>query len=187
MYVQNIKFKYHVELLNPELSINPKVIHFPVIPEGEKFNYIIMIKNNTNENYVCEWLTPPLCLSGLTIMPKVFEINAGNYFSCIIEYKSAFRPYGPFSFDEIKTEITKEYSQINLSNELLEEKIKKEFDNIINFQDDKKKKTDTKKVEPKKNEIKKDKKQLEEEERKKKEDDERNAKEEEERRQRLLR
>lgn len=175
--------KYHVELIKPELSIFPKSVLFPVLPEGEKFTQILMINNKTNEDYICEWLCPPLIMSGITIMPKVFELPANGYTTCIIQYKSAFRPYGPFSLEEVEKSLAIDTLNTIGSNELLDEKVKNELEAVLNAQDnEKKKKPDTKKIEAKKAEPKKDKKQLEEEERKRKEEEEKLVKEEEEKR-----
>merc|ERR1711957_255817 len=69
--VQNINLKYHIELLQPEIILTPKHILFPVLPEREKMNLIVHLKNTSNEDLICEWLTPPNKLSGLIIMPKV--------------------------------------------------------------------------------------------------------------------
>jgi hypothetical protein len=103
--VKNMKLKYHVELLSPEVEIKPKNILFPALPIGERKSIRLVIYNRSKEDYLCEFLTPPICISGLTIMPKVFELNAGKYTSCVVEYLSEFRPYGPFSFENVEKEL----------------------------------------------------------------------------------
>jgi len=188
--VQNMKLKFHVELLRPDIFIKPKHILFPVLPEQEKANLIINLKNTSTEDFVCEWLTPPKSISGFILMPKVFEIKSGNMITCILEYESNFRPYGPFSMDEIQREIMENFGfdcinysnselkpeeKTELKNPLMEEKLKREIDGILNNASggndkDKKKSAEQKpKKEEKKAEVKKDKKQLEEEEKRAKE------------------
>jgi hypothetical protein len=167
---------------------------FPVLPEREKASLIILIQNNTKEDYICQWLTPPFCISGLTIMPQVFDIKASGYITCVIEYWAQLRPYGPFSFEQVESENKEKYNTIELynnnANPILEEKIKKEVENVLSLgQDDKKKKDpkgDKKKtpdVNAKKpvDNSKKSKAQLEEEEKLRKEMEERCKREEEER------
>lgn len=144
---------------------------------------------------MCEWLTPPYGISGITIMPKVFDISAGKYITCVIQYEAEFRPYGPFTFDEVEKEISSLYgdstdiiqigspTQMNRKiNPLLDDKIKKEVETVLNAspdQDKKKKGTEKPKEEKKERKLdpKKDKKQIEEEERKKKEEEEKKMKE----------
>ena len=199
--MQNIKLKYHVEIINTEVLIHPKYINFPALPEGEKFQVIITIKNKTKENYTCEWLLPPETISGITIMPKVFELLNNNYTTCIINNNSKFRPYGPFTIDDVIKELTEKNiptnnpdinttnNEIVNYNNLIEEKIKQEvekFLEMINDQDKGKKKDtkqpkkEEKKEEKKKLDPKKDKKLIEEEERLRKEEEEKKIKEEEE-------
>ena len=130
-------------------------------------------------------------------MPKVFELEKGKIITCIIEYESKFRPYGAFSFEELEKEILESfgYEAINiydeayqgeidrdLKNPLLEEKLKKEIDNILstNANDKDKKKGEIKTKKEEKKVEKKDKKQLDEEEKKLKELQEKQAKDEEE-------
>ncbi len=212
--MQNIKLKFHVELLKPDIIIKPKHILFPVLPEREKANLLINLKNSSNEDLICEWITPPNILSGLIIMPKVFEIKSGNIITCVLEYKSNFRPYGPFSFEEIQKEIIEAFGldainnanfnkdllngdnllleeKSELKNPLMEEKLKKEIDSILNVnsvtnEKDKKKSAELKKKDEKKTELKKDKKQIEEEERKTKELLDKKLQDEEERRYRRI-
>ena len=38
-------------------------------------------------------------------MPKVFEISAGKFITCTVEWLSEFRPYGPFSYEAVEKEI----------------------------------------------------------------------------------
>lgn len=102
---QKIKIKYIVEIFNSDIQIKPKQISFPKLPEGEKQSLILTIKNKSNKNFSCEWMLPPFLLSGLRINPVVMEIPAENYTTCFLEYQSDFRPYGPFSLQEIKDDI----------------------------------------------------------------------------------
>jgi hypothetical protein len=205
--MQNLKLKYHIEIINPDIVINPKFIHFPSLPDGEKFQIIITIRNKTKENYTCEWLLPPETISGITIMPKVFELKNENYITVVINYDAKFRPYGPYSIEEVIKELTEKNiptnnPELNTTNNigvnynsLIEDKIKLEVENFFNMLDqDKGKKKDgkpppkkeEKKEEKKKLDPKKDKKLIEEEERLKKEEDDRKMKEEEERKEKRL-
>jgi hypothetical protein len=175
-----MRIKYHVEMVKPDIKITPKKILFPVLPVREKTNLIIMIQNNTKEDYICQWLTPPFCVSGLTIMPQVFDIKASSYITCVIEYIAYFRPYGPFSFEQVETEIKEKYDTVELynTNPILEDKVKKEVEGVLAINQDDKKKKDPKAADKKKTpdtntkktaDVKKTKQQLEEEEKKKKE------------------
>jgi hypothetical protein len=206
--MQNIKLKYHVEIVNTEVLLYPKYINFPALPEGEKFQVILTIKNKTKENFTCEWLLPPETISGINIMPKVFELQNNNYITCVINYDAKFRSYGPFSIDEVIKELTAkniptnnpEFNTTNNIavnyNNLIEDKIKQEvekFLEMINDQDKGKKKDnkqpkkEEKKEEKKKLDPKKDKKLIEEEERLRKEEEERKIKEEEEKKAKRIR
>ena len=200
---QNIKIKYHIELLKPEIVIQPKKICFQALPEGEYEELRLIIYNeNENKQFDCEFLTPPNCISGLTIMPKVFTILPKKYTTCVIRFDSAMREYGPFSYAEIEKELgiklsdgmnqlEKETEAQNNQNNLLEEKVKKEVDNTLDNAEeaeggkkgkkgaDAKKNVDVKKQDAKKLDPKKDKKLIEEEEKKKKEEEEQKLKEEE--------
>ena len=197
---QNIKIKYHIELVKPEIVITPKKICFQALPEGEYEELRLTITNeNESKEFDCEFMTPPKCISGLTIMPKVFTIPAKKYTTCVIRYDSAMREYGPYTYEEIEKELgiklsdgmnqlEKDTEIQGNQNNLLEEKIKTEIDNTLGNAEEaeggKKKKGGAadkkveKKPEPKKAEAKKDKKQLEEEEKKKKEEEELKLKEE---------
>jgi hypothetical protein len=192
--IQNLKIKYHVEMIKPELKVTPKKILFPVLPVGEKASLIVLIQNQTKEDYVCQWLTPPFCVSGLTIMPQVFDIKASSYNTCVIEYIADFRPYGPFSFEQVEAEIKEKYDTIELynnnSNPALEDKVKKEVEGVLALTQDDKKKKDLKPGDKKKTpdvsikktpDVKKTKQQLEEDEKKRKEMEEIKQKEDEER------
>ena len=196
---QNIKIKYHIELVKPDIVIKPKNICFQALPEGESEEIRLIIYNeNDTKEYDCEFLTPPFCISGLTLMPKVFTISPKKYITCVIKFNSAMRNYGPYSYEEVEKELGIKLSEgMNQlekdtqiegnKNNLLEEKIKTEVENTLGMAeegDGKKKKgadkKQEKKPEAKKPEPKKDKKQLEEEERKKKEEEELKLKEEQE-------
>ena len=98
-------------MVQPDIILTPKHILFPVLPEGEKMNLILHLKNNSNEDFICEWLTPPNKLSGLIIMPKVFELESGKIITCIMEFQSKFRPYSAFSFEEIQKEIVENFQK----------------------------------------------------------------------------
>ena len=191
---QNIKIKYHIELINPELKLTPKKVHFESIAEGESKEIRLTIFNKSElKSFDCEFLTPPKCISGLTIMPKVFTIEPKGYTTCVMRYDAAFREYGPFSYEEVEKEIgiklsdgveqmEKEEPIKANENKLIEDKVKADVEsklNAANDAGDKKKKGAAKeqKKEVKKIEPKKDKKALEEEERKKKEEEERALKE----------
>ena len=196
--VKNQKMKYNIELVSPEIEIRPKKILFPVLPSGEKESLRFILKNNSEkENFICEWLTPPFCVSGFTIMPKVFELGKNSYITCVLEYKSEFRPYGPFSFENVEKEIGRELlldeidreprsdnaNNTQWGNPFLEERLKKEIENAISrnpetMPDKKKKVAQEKKELPlKKIEVKKDKKIIDEEERKRKDEEEKKNKE----------
>ena len=201
---QNIKIKYHIELLKPEIVITPKKICFQALPEGEYEELRLTIYNESeSKQFDCEFLSPPKCISGLTIMPKVFTILPRKYTTCVIRFDSEMREYGPFSYSEIEKElgiklsdgmnqIEKDIETQNNQNNLLEEKVKKEIDNTLDTAeeadggkkgkkgaDTKKAAVDTKKQDAKKVDPKKDKKSAEEEEKKKKEEEEQKLKEEE--------
>ena len=196
---QNIKIKYHIELVKPDIAISPKKICFQALPEGESEEILLTIYNeNDSKEYDCEFLSPPKCISGLTIMPKVFNISPKKYITCVIKFESGMRDYGPYTYEEIEKElgiklsdgmnqVEKDTEIDGNKNNLLEEKIKIEVDNTLNMAEDdggKKKKAgdkkQEKKPEAKKPEAKKDKKALEEEETKKKEEEEMKLKEEQE-------
>lgn len=153
-------------------------------------NLILHLKNTSNEDLICEWLTPPNKLSGLTIMPKVFELNSGSIITCIMEYQSNFRPYSASSFDEIKQDIVDNfgYESINdsselkicetkdLKNPLMQDKLRAEIENVLpSGEGGKKKKGEevkasaTSKDNKKDKEGKKDKKTLEDDEKRAKE------------------
>ena len=203
---QNIKIKYHIELVKPDIAINPKKICFQALPEGESEELRLTIYNeNDSREYDCEFLTPPKCISGLTIMPKVFSISPKKYITCVIKFESAMRDYGPYSYEEVEKElgiklsdgmnqVEKDTEIEGNKNSLLEEKIKNEVENTLNMAEEgeggKKKKPgdkkQEKKPEAKKPEAKKDKKALEEEERKKKEEEELKLKEEQEKKEARL-
>jgi hypothetical protein len=190
--VQNLKLKYHVELINSDFDIKPKRILFPAIPLKEKANYRIVIHNRTSEDYICEWMTPPFLISGMTIMPKVFNLQGNKFTTCVIEFQSDFRPYGPFSAEELEKEIGIKYNgegnlnNVNSNNTnisvitslQLDEKIKKELEQTLSLNPDTQEKKKKGAAEPKQSkevkklDPKKDKKQIEEEERKKKEEEE---------------
>lgn len=123
--VQNIKIRYKCELINNDILLNNKHIIFPTLPDGEKMNTTIIIKNLSNKKYICEWMTPPFLLSGLTIMPKVFEIPVNGFMTCFVEYESSFRPYGPFSHEKIMEEInaSREKGLIDYSTQLEKDSI----------------------------------------------------------------
>ena len=196
---QNIKIKYHIELVKPEIVIKPKKICFQALPEGESEELRLVIYNeNESKEFDCEFMTPPKCISGLTIMPKVFTIPPKKYTTCIIRFDSAMREYGPYTYEEIEKELgiklsdgmnqlEKDTEIKGNQNNLLEEKIKSEIDNTLGMAEEaeggKKKKGGPadkkveKKPEPKKLDPKKDKKQIEEEEKKKKEEEELKLKE----------
>ena len=198
---QNIKIKYHIELVNPELELKPKKICFQSLPEGEFEELRILITNKSEfKSFDCEFLTPPKCISGLTIMPKVFTIPPKGYTTSIIRFDSAMREYGPFTYEEIEKELgiklsdglnqlEKDIPIEGNENKLLEEKIKKEVEDTLNNAEDAEgggkkgkkvdNKKDVKKEAPKKLDPKKDKKAIEEEEKKKKEEEEQKLKEEE--------
>ena len=197
---QNIKIKYHIELVKPDISIKPKKISFQALPEGEYEELVLIIYNeNETKEFDCEFLTPPKCISGLTIMPKVFNIQPKKYTTCIIRFDSEMREYGPFSFEEVEKELgiklcdgmnqlEKDIEIQGNQNNLLEEKIKNEIDtaleNVNEGEGGKKKKgapekKQEKKPEPKKPDPKKDKKAIDEEEQKKKEEEELKIKEQE--------
>ena len=207
--VKNQKLKYHIELLTPDVVIKPKKILFPVLPTGEKKSLRLILKNNSDkENYLCEWLTPPFGISGLTIMPKVFELNKNNFITCILEYKSEFRPYDAFSYEKIEQEVGREFrvdendfsseeykikgNESRYQNPFLEERVKKEMEVMMNlsqeFSGDKRKKVVLEKKEAisKKIDPRKDKKLLEEEEKKKREEAEKKNKESEEKRKKRI-
>ena len=181
-------------MINPELKLTPKKVHFESIAEGESKEIRLTIFNKSElKSFDCEFLTPPKCISGLTIMPKVFTIEPKGYTTCVMRYDAAFREYGPFSYEEVEKEIgiklsdgveqmEKEEPIKANENKLIEDKVKADVEsklNAANDAGDKKKKGAAKeqKKEVKKIEPKKDKKALEEEERKKKEEEERALKE----------
>ena len=162
---------------------------------------------NENElrEYDCEFILPPKCISGLTVMPKVFTLSPKKYITCVIKYESAMREYGPYSYEEIEKELgiklsdgmnqlEKDTEIEGNNNNLLEEKIKVEVENALGMAEEgeggKKKKPGDKKQEKKpevkKPEPKKDKKALEEEEKKKKEEEEMKLKEEQEKKEARL-
>ena len=202
---QNIKIKYHIELVKPDIAISPKKICFQALPEGESEEILLTIYNeNDSKEYDCEFLSPPKCISGLTIMPKVFNISPKKYITCVIKFESGMRDYGPYTYEEIEKElgiklsdgmnqVEKDTEIDGNKNNLLEEKIKTEEENTLNMAEDdggKKKKAgdkkQEKKPEAKKPEAKKDKKALEEEEKKKKEEEEMKLKEEQEKKEARL-
>lgn len=191
---QNIKIKYHIELINPEIKVTPKKIYYESLAEGEyKEIRIIIVNQSDQKSFDCEFLSPPKCISGLTIMPKVFTLEPRGYTTCVIRYDAQFRDYGPFSFEEVEKELgiklsdgleqlEKEEEIKGNENKLIDDKVKIDVDNKLNTAadtGDKKKKGAAKeqKKEVKKIEPKKDKKALEEEERKRKEEEERLLKE----------
>lgn len=195
--IQNIKLNYHIEIVATEIQIKPKLINFESLSEDEKKQLVITLKNNTNDKALCEWLLPPMCISGLTIMPKVFEIEPDSIITCVIQYEAKFKPYDMSSMEEIEKELIlnggrnlvdlnengEEGNSLVLPkgfNPLLEEKVKKEIESALgDGSKDPKGKAKEKKPEEKKKppEPKKDKKQLEEEEKKRKEDEERRLRE----------
>ena len=201
---QNIKIKYHIELIKPEIVINPKKICFQALPEGEYEELRLTIYNeNESKEFDCEFMSPPKCISGLTIMPKVFTIPPKKYTTCVIRYDSAMREYGPYTYEEIEKELgiklsdgmnqlEKDTEIQGNQNNLLEEKIKTEVDNTLGMAEeaeggkkgkkggaaDKKQADKKAAAEPKKLDPKKDKKLIEEEEKKKKEEEELKLKEE---------
>ena len=79
-------------------------------------------------------MTPPNCISGLTIMPKVFTVELKKYTTCIIRFGSAMREYGPYTYEEVEKELGIKLSdgmnqlekdtEKGNQNNLLEEKIK---------------------------------------------------------------
>jgi len=176
-------------------------MNFESLSEDEKKQLVLTLRNNTKEKALCEWLLPPFCISGITIMPKVFEIESDSIITCILQFEAKFKPYDMNSMEEIEKELILNGGKNLISsgeeggedgstgiveglpkgfNPLLEEKVKKEIENALNLGDggkDAKKGKDKKPEEKKKVEPKKDKKQLEEEERKKKEDEERRIRE----------
>ena len=187
-----------MEIVNPDIVIHPKFINFPSLPEGEKFQVILTMKNKTKENYTCEWLLPPELISGIIIMPKVFELPPEKYTTCVINYTAHFRSYGTYSIEEVIKELTDKNiptnnAELNTTNNIgltynpmIEDKMKKEvesFLNLVNEQDKGKKKDakpvkkEEKKEEKKKLDPKRDKKLIEEEERLQKEEEERKLKE----------
>ena len=203
---QNIKIKYHIELIKPDIAISPKKICFQALPvdETEEIRLTIYNENELRE-YDCEFILPPKCISGLTIMPKVFTLSPKKYITCVIKYESAMREYGPYSYEEIEKELgiklsdgmnqlEKDTEIEGNNNNLLEEKIKVEVENALGMAEEgeggKKKKPGDKKQEKKpevkKPEPKKDKKALEEEEKKKKEEEEMKLKEEQEKKEARL-
>ena len=201
---QNIKIKYHIELIKPEIVITPKKICFQALPEGEYEELRLTIYNeNESKEFDCEFMSPPKCISGLTIMPKVFTIPPKKYTTCVIRYDSAMREYGPYTYEEIEKELgiklsdgmnqlEKDTEIQGNQNNLLEEKIKTEVDNTLGMAEeaeggkkgkkggaaDKKQADKKAAAEPKKLDPKKDKKLIEEEEKKKKEEEELKLKEE---------
>ncbi len=196
--IQNIKLTYHIEVVTTDIQIKPKLIHFESLAEEEKKQQVLTLNNNTKDKALCEWLVPPFCISGITIMPKVFEIEPESVLTCILQYESGFRPYDVNSMEEIEKELIANGGKnlINVNNEdeenftlpkgfnpLLEEKVKKEIESALTAaeggggKDGKKGKEKKKEDEKKKPEPKKDKKQLEEEEKKKKEEEERRLQE----------
>ena len=202
---QNIKIKYHIELVKPDISISPKKICFQALPEGESEEIRLTIYNeNEVREYDCEFMTPPKCISGLTIMPKVFSISPKKYITCVIKFDSEMRDYGPYTYEQVEKELgiklsdgmnqlEKDTEIEGNKNNLLEEKIKTEVENTLGMAeegDGKKKKAGDKKPEKKpeakKPEPKKDKKALEEEEKKKKEEEEMKLKEEQEKKEARL-
>ena len=202
---QNIKIKYHIELVKPDIHIIPKKICFQALPEGETEEIRLTIYNeNDSREYDCEFMTPPFCISGLTLMPKVFTISPKKYITCVIKFDSAMRDYGPYSYEQVEKELgiklsdgmnqlEKDTEIEGNKNNLLEEKIKTEVENTLGMAeegDGKKKKgadkKQEKKPEPKKADPKKDKKALEEEEKKKKEEEELKLKEEQEKKEARL-
>ncbi|MCQ2817863.1 MAG: hypothetical protein MJ252_11415 [archaeon] len=202
---QNIKIRYHIELINLEVKVTPKFIKFESLPEKE-YKEIFFVVENTNDSkaFDCEWLTPPKCISGLTIMPKVFTIEPKKYTTCILRFESEFREYGPFSFEEVEKEIgikladglnqMEKEEVVKGKNEALEEKIEKEVNSKLEAANEaaaggKKGKApakEDKKKEVKKPEPKKDKKALEEEERKQKEEEEQRLREEQEKKEQRI-
>ena len=203
---QNIKIKYHIELIKPDIAISPKKICFQALPvdETEEIRLTIYNENELRE-YDCEFILPPKCISGLTIMPKVFTLSPKKYITCVIKYESAMREYDPYSYEEIEKELgiklsdgmnqlEKDTEIEGNNNNLLEEKIKVEVENALGMAEEgeggKKKKPGDKKQEKKpevkKPEPKKDKKALEEEEKKKKEEEEMKLKEEQEKKEARL-
>lgn len=170
-----------------------------MLPEGEKVCVIIQLNNETQDDCLYEWLLPPYMISGIRIMPRVFEIKAKSYTTCIMQYHAAFRPYGPFSFEEVEKELIDTYDSsylVNLNNvhsdeadttgyvnPFIRDKVKNEIQGLLsaNAEQDKKKKAPEKpKKEEKKLDPKKDKKQIEEEELRKKAERERLEREKEE-------
>ena len=200
--VKNIKIKYHIEIINSDVKIIPKNIIFQSLPEKEKAVKIITLYNNTSYDVTCEFLTPLYFLCGIKIMPKVFQINSNKFTTCVLEYESDFRPYNAFSINLIKENLIKlrEMNLIDFEcypemvelyeqacnssnyeiNPILENKIREEFNSIINkiYDQDKSKKGKKEDAKDKK-EVKKDKKQLEEEEKRKKEEEEKRIEKEE--------
>ena len=204
---QNIKIKYHIELVNPEIKITPKKIQFQSLPEDESEEFRLLITNkNEYKSFDCEFLTPPYCISGLIIQPKVFTLQPKGYTTCVIRYDSKMRNYDAFTYEEIERELGIKledgFEQEEKIKELegnenakLQEKVKNEVDNVLNAANEneqgKKKKDDKKKVvekkdDKKKPDVKKDKKALEEEEKKKKEEEEAKLKEIEEKKEQRL-
>ena len=186
---QNIKIKYHIELIKPEIKLEPKKIKFQALPEGEHEEVRIIVSNkNEYKSFDCEFLTPPNCFSGLTIMPKVFVIKPKGFITCVVRYDSAFRDYGPFSYEDVEKEagihLEEGLNQVEgwYEEELerkrkeLEEMEKQESEAAVETGDKKKKAGNAAKdaaaAKKQAKPVKKDKKQLEEEERKKKEEEE---------------
>ena len=191
---QNIKIKYHIELIKPEIKIEPKKIKFQSLPQGEHEEVRLIVTNkNEYKSFDCEFLTPPKCFSGLTIMPKVFVIKPKGFITCVIRYDSAFRDYGPFSYEDVEKEagvhLEEGLNQVEgwYEEELerkrkeIEEMEKQESEAAVETGDKKKKAGNTAKdaatAKKQAKPVKKDKKQLEEEERKKKEEEEKAQKE----------
>ena len=104
--------------------------------ESEEIRLTIYNENELRE-YDCEFMTPPKCISGLTIMPKIFTLAPKKYITCVIKYDSAMREYGPYTYEEIEKELgikladgmnqlEKDTEIEGNNNNLLEEKIKVE-------------------------------------------------------------
>ena len=125
---KTIKIGYHCEIVNNDLSVKPKLLQLPILQENEIYNKIICVKNLTDNNYVCEWLTPLSILSGIEIMPKVFKINKNSYNTCAMEFKSNFRSYNANTMNKIIEEL------ISLNNNnLVEINCKDEFNEKYNL------------------------------------------------------
>jgi hypothetical protein len=141
---QNIKIKYHIELVNPEIKITPKKIQFQSLPEDESEEFRLLITNkNEYKSFDCEFLTPPYCISGLIIQPKVFTLQPKGYTTCVIRYDSKMRNYDAFTYEEIERELGIKledgFEQEEKIKELegnenakLQEKVKNEVDNVLN-------------------------------------------------------